>query len=156
MYEEAAQVFCDLKDYHGYRTAQNGLGVLELKAGSLGAAEEAFGRALASAVEDKHEGDQARAKMNLGIAYQSRGTPQGYEAAEAAYREALPSAQDWDEPDLLGDVLFNLAQLLYFYMGRYRDARAEAVTAAEAYRRAGSAKELWARELISEIDNAIG
>jgi len=156
MYEEAARVFWNLKDHGGYRAAQNGLGVLELKAGSLSAAEEAFGRALASAVEDEHEGDQARAKMNLGIAYQSRGTLQGHEAAETAYREALPLAQNWDEPDLLGDVLFNLAQLLYFYVGRYRDARAEAITATEAYGRAGSSKESWARDLISEIDDAIG
>jgi hypothetical protein len=37
-------------------------------------------------------------------------------------REALPLAQNWDEPDLLGDVLFYLAQLLYFYIGRHQDA----------------------------------
>ena len=152
MYEEAAQLFWDLKDHDGYRGAQNGLGVLKLKAGSLSTAEEAFERALASAVEDGHTVDQARAKMNLGLAYQSRGTRQGYEAAETAYREALPLARNWNEPD----VLFNLAQLLYFYVGRYRDARAEAVSAAEAYGRAGSAKESWVRDLISEIDNATG
>jgi hypothetical protein len=38
------------------------------------------------------------------------------------YREALPLAQNWDEPDLLDDVMFNLAQLLYFYIGRHQDA----------------------------------
>lgn len=38
------------------------------------------------------------------------------------YREALPLAQNSDEPDLLGDELFNLTQLLYFYIGRHQDA----------------------------------
>jgi tetratricopeptide (TPR) repeat protein len=155
MYDEAARVSWDLRDHGGYRGALNGKGVLEIEAGSLDAAEELFWRSLRSAVDDEREGDQARAKMNLGIVYQSRGTWQGYEAAEAAYREALPLAQNWDEPDLLGDVLLNLARLL-FHVGRYRDSRTEAVTAAEAYGRAGSAKQSWARDLISEIDNATG
>lgn len=149
MYDEAARVFWDLKDYAGYRSTQNGLGVLELKAESLGAAEEAFGRALASAVDDEHEGDQARAKMNLGIAYQNRGTQQGFEAAEAEYREALPLAYSWDEPELTGDVLLNLARLLRHYKANDPGAREAAVSAAKAYGRAGNAiKESWARELI--------
>jgi tetratricopeptide (TPR) repeat protein len=156
LYDEAAQVFWDLKQYDNYRGALNGKGALEIKAGSLGAAEDLFRRALSSAVDDGHEGDQARAKMNLGIAYQERGTKQGYEAAEAEYREALPLAYGWDEPDLIGDVLLNLAQLLYYYMGDYRNAWQEAASAAEAYRRAGSAKESWARELMDEIDRANG
>jgi hypothetical protein len=90
--------------------------------------------------------------MNLGIAYHERGTQQGYEAAEAEYIEALPLASASGEVDLLGDVLFNLAQLLYFSMGDSRNARQEAASAAEAYGRAGSAKEAWARELMDEID----
>ena len=54
--------------------------------------------------------------------YPCRVPRQGYEAAEAVCREALPLAQNWDEPDLLDDVMFNLAQLLYFYIGRHQDA----------------------------------
>ncbi|MBA4115216.1 MAG: hypothetical protein H0X71_02010 [Rubrobacter sp.] len=153
LYDEAARVFWDLREYYSYRGALNGLGVLESKAGALGAAEEAFGRALSSAVDDDHEGDQARAKMNLGIAYQERRTLEGFEAADAQYREALPLASTSGEPELLGDVLFNLAQLLFYYMGNNRDAREAAVSAAEAYERAGSAKEPLAREVIDEIDN---
>ena len=156
MYDEAARVFRDLRDHWGYRGALNGKGALEIEAGSLDAAEELFGRALASAVDDEHEGDQARAKMNLAIAQQNRGTRQGNEAAEGEYREAVTLASGWDESDLLGDVLFNLAQFFFYLAGRPRDARAGAVTAAEAYRRAGSAKESWARDLISEIDDAVG
>lgn len=156
IYDEAARMFWDLRDHWGYRGALNGKGALELEAGSLDAAEELFGRALASAVDDEHEGDQARAKMNLAIAHQNRGTRQGYVAAEDEYREAVTLASGWDEPGLLGDVLFNLAQFLCYLAGRPRDARAEAVTAAEAYRRAGSAKESWARDLIKEIDDASG
>lgn len=155
MYDEAARVFRDLRDHGGFRSALNGKGVLEIEAGSLEAAEGLFAWALDSAVDDDHEGDQARAKMNLGIAYQSRETRQGYETAEAAYREALPLARNWDEPDLLGDVLFTLARLLFQLMGRPRDARTEAVAATEAYGHAGSAKESWARDLISEIDDTI-
>ena len=63
---------------------------------------------------------------------------------------------DRDELELLGDVLFNLAQLLYYCMGNRQDAREEAISAAEAYSSAGSAKESWARELIGEIDNGSG
>jgi tetratricopeptide (TPR) repeat protein len=153
LYEEAAQVSWDLKDYADYRAALDGLGVLELEAGALGAAEEAFRRALRSAVDDDHGGDQARAKMNIGICYQDLGTDQAYEAAEAEYLEALPLAVAWGEPELLGDVLFNLAQLLFYFMGRPREARTRAVSAAEAYGRAGSAKETLAWDLISKIDN---
>ncbi len=154
LYEEAGRVFWDLREYDGYRGTLNGLGVLEVKAGSLAAAEEAFRRAFSSAVDDDQEGDQARAKMNLGIAYQEQRTQQGYEAAEAEYREVLPLASASGEPELLGDVLFNLAQLLHYCMGNRQDAREEAVSAAEAYGRAGSTKESWVQELIDEIDNA--
>ena len=156
MYDEAARVFWDLRDHGGYRAALNGKGALEIEAGSSEAAEQLFRQALASAVDDGHEGDQARAKMNLGIAHQNYGTRQGNETAEVEYREAVTLASGWDEPDLLGDVLFNLAQFLFHLAGRPRDARTEAVSAAEAYGRAGSAKESWARDLISEIDDAIG
>ncbi len=151
LYEEAAQVFCDLREYDGYRGTLNSLGVLELKAGNLEAAEAVFRRTLSSAVDDDHKSDQARAKMNLGIAYQSRETQQGYEAAETEYREALPLASDSGETDLLGDVLFNLAQLHYYYMGNSTDALEEAAAAAEAYADAGDTKkESWARELIDK------
>lgn len=92
--------------------------------------------------------------MNLGLCYQDRRTQQGYEAAETEYREALRLAQEWDEPDLIGDVLFNLAQLLYYYMASLQEAREEAVSAAEAYGHAGSAKETWTLNLIDKIDNA--
>ncbi len=156
MYDEAARVFWDIRDHGGYRGALNGKGALEIEDGSLEAAEELFRRALASAVDDEHEGDQARAKMNLAIAHQNRRTRQWYEAAENRYREAATLASGWDEPDLLGDVLFNLAQFLFYLTGRVGDARTEAVSAAEAYGRAGSAKESWARGLISEIDGATG
>lgn len=153
LYEEASQVSWDLEDYADYRSALNGLGVLELKANALDAADNAFRRVLSSAVDDDHKGDQARAKMHIGIAHQDRETPQGYQAAEAEYQEALSLADGWDEPDLLGDVAFNLAHLL-FYLGRSQGARQEAISAAEAYGRAGSTKESRARDLISEIDNA--
>jgi tetratricopeptide (TPR) repeat protein len=152
MFEEAAQVFWDLKQYHDYRAALNGLGVLELKARALSAAVDLFRRALSSAVEDDHKADQARATMNIGIAHQERGTQQGYEAAESEYRQAVTLASDSGEPDVLGDVLFNLAQLLYYHMDDYRSIRVEATSAAEAYRRAGSAKEFWVREMLDEID----
>jgi hypothetical protein len=60
--------------------------------------------------------------MNIGITYQERGTEQGYEAAEAEYRGALPPASASGEAELLGDVLFNLAQLLFYLMACPRDA----------------------------------
>ena len=123
MYDEAARVFWDLRDHGGYRAALNGKGALEIEAGSSEAAEQLFRQALASAVDDGHEGDQARAKMNLGIAHQNYGTRQGNETAEVEYREAVTLASGWDEPDLLGDVLFNLAQFLFHLAGRPRDAR---------------------------------
>ena len=156
LYKEAAQVFWDLREYDSHRGALNSLGILELKAENLDAAEEVFQRALSAAVDGDHKGDQARSKMNLGLCYQDRGTQHGYEAAEAKYREALLLAQEWDEPDLIGDVLFNLAQLLYYYVGSLQDAREEAVSAAEAYGHAGSAKETWVLDLITKIDNAAG
>ena len=62
------------------------------------------------------------AEPRSGSVYPCRVPRQGYEAAEAVCREALPLAQNWDEPDLLDDVMFNLAQLLYFYIGRHQDA----------------------------------
>jgi hypothetical protein len=94
--------------------------------------------------------------MNIGITYQERGTEQGYEAAEAEYRGALPPASASGEAELLGDVLFNLAQLLFYLMACPRDARTEAASAAEAYGSVGSTKESWAQQLISEIDDAVG
>jgi tetratricopeptide (TPR) repeat protein len=155
MYDEAAEVFLDLREYYNYRSALNGKGALEVDGGSLEAAEELFTRSRDSADDEEHGGDQARARMNIGIVYQNRETWQWYEAAEANYREVVPQATDWDEPELLGDVLFNLAQLLFYLMSRHQDARAEAVSAACAYGRAGSPKESWARDLVSEIDNAV-
>ena len=125
-----------------------------MKAGTLDAAEEAFKRALNSAIEGEDDSEQARAKMNLGSVHQNREMQDGYEAAEAEYREALPLALG--EPELLGDVRFNLAQLLFYHMAYPHDARMEAVSAAEAYMQSGSSKESWARDLIAEIDNAIG
>lgn len=130
--------------------------MLETKAGSLGTAEDLLRRALGSVVEDEHDGDQARAKMNIGIAYQEQGMEQGYEAAEAEYRDALSLAAASGETELLGEVLFNLAQLLFYLMARPRDARTEAASAVEAYGSAGSAKESWARDLINEIDDDVG
>lgn len=156
LYTETAKVFWDLREYDSYRGTLNSLGVLELKDENLDSAEEVFQRALCAAVDSDHKGDQARSTMNLGLCYQDSRTQQGYEAAETKYREALPLAQEWDEPDLIGDVLFNLAQLLYYYMDSPQDAREEAVSAAEAYGRAASAKETWVLDLIGKIDNATG
>lgn len=154
IYAKAAWVFRDLEDHAGYCGAQNGLGTLERKVGALGEAEEAFKRALNSAVKNEDDSEQARAKMNLGIVHQNRETRKGCEAAEVEYREALPLALG--EPELLGDVRFNLAQLLFYLMARPRDALTEAGSATEAYGRSGSEKESWARDLVAEIDNAIG
>jgi tetratricopeptide (TPR) repeat protein len=155
LYDKAAQMFSDLKDNHGYRDTLNGLGVLELKAGALGTAEELYRRVLSSAVEDDHKGDQARAKMNLGIVNQERGTEQGYKAADAEYGEALALASASDETSLPGDVLYDLAQHHYYRVGDYRHAREEAASAAEAYRLAGSTeKDSCARQLMDEIDRA--
>lgn len=155
MYDEAARVFWDLREYDNYRSALNGKGALEVDGGSLEAAEDLFRRSLDSADDEEHGGDQVRARMNLGIVYQNRETWQWYETAEAKYREAVPLATDWDEPELLGDVLFNLAQLLFRLMSRHQDARVEAVSAAEAYSRAASPKETWTWDLVSEIDSEI-
>lgn len=154
LYKEAAQVFWDLREYDNYRGALNSLGMLELRAENLDAAEEVFQRALSAAVDDDHKGDQARSKMNLGLCYQDSRTQHGYEAAETEYREALPLAHEWGELDLIGDVLFNLAQLLYYYVGSLQDAREEAGSAAEAYKSAGSVKETWVLDLIGQIDSA--
>lgn len=156
MYDEAAREFWELREYDNYRSALNGKGALEIDCGSLEAAEDLFRRSLDSADDEEHAGDQARARMNLGIVYQNRETWQSYEAAEAKYREALPLAADWDEPELLGDVLFNLAQLLFYLMSRHQDARVEAVSSAEAYGRAASPKETRAQDLINEIDKTLG
>jgi hypothetical protein len=51
--------------------ALNSLGILENEVGQFDAAEEVFGRVLRLAVDDEDEGDQARAKMHLGIVHRS-------------------------------------------------------------------------------------
>lgn len=151
MYEEAAEVFQDLGEHGNYRSAMNGLGILENEAGFLDAAEEAFGKALASAVEDGDKGEQARAKMHLGIVHRFRDTGEGVVAAEAEFREALPLAASSDEPDKLGDVLINLAILLRDDKDDGRGAREVAQQAVEAYSSVGSEKEAWARQFLEEI-----
>jgi len=151
MYEEAADVFWDLKEFANYRGALNGLGILETEAGALDAAEEAFGRALKSAVDDENERDQALAKMQLGIVYRDRGTELGIQAAEAEYRAALPLAASSGDAVLLGDVLVNIALLLH-EKGDKPGARAAAVDAAEAYENVNSEKESWVRRFLEEID----
>jgi tetratricopeptide (TPR) repeat protein len=148
MYEEAAEVFRDLGEQSNYRSAMNGLGILENEAGFLDTAEEAFGKALTSAVEDEDKGDQARAKMHLGIVHRFRNTREGVEAAEAEFREALPLAASSDEPDKLGDVLINLAILLRDDKNDMRGAREVAQQAVEAYSSVGSEKEAWARQFL--------
>lgn len=67
MYDEAAEVFLDLREYYNYRSALNGKGALEVDGGSLEAAEELFTRSRDSADDEEHGGDQARARMNIGI-----------------------------------------------------------------------------------------
>lgn len=151
MYEEAAEVFWDLGEHGNYRGAMNGLGILENEAGLLGRAEEAFQKALDSAVEDKDKGDQARAKMHLGIVHRFRGTEEGTEAAEREFREALPLAASSEEPDKLGDVLINLAFLLRDDKDDVRGARGVARQAVEAYSSVGSEKEARARQFLGEI-----
>lgn len=151
MYEEAAEVFWDLGEHGNYRSAMNGLGILENEAGLLDAAEGAFQKASDSAVADKDKGDQARAKMHLGIVHRFRGTEEGTEAAEREFREALPLAASSEEPDKLGDVLINLAILLRDDKGDVRGARGVAQQAAEAYSSVGSGKEAWARQFLEEI-----
>jgi tetratricopeptide (TPR) repeat protein len=150
MYEEAAEVFWDLKEYANYRSVLNGLGILEAMSGALDVAEEAFGRVLESAVEDGDRADEAQAKMNLGNVSRDRGTEEGFEAAEAYYREALLTASKGDNPEVLGDASFNLAQLLR-EKGDERGARAAAEGATQAYADAKSSKESWARDLLNSI-----
>ncbi|MBA2712457.1 MAG: tetratricopeptide repeat protein, partial [Rubrobacteraceae bacterium] len=92
MYGEAAEVFWNLREYANYRSAMNGLGILENEAGFLDAAEEAFQKALDSAVEGEDKGDKARAKMHLGVVHRFRDTEEGVGAAETELWEALPLA----------------------------------------------------------------
>ena len=152
MYEEAARVFWDLEEYANYRSAMNGAGILETEAGSLDAAEEAFGWALRSAVEEGDKGDQARAKMHLGIVHRDRETEEGFDAAEKEFREALPLASSSKEPNKLGDVLMNLALLLRDDKGDERGAREAAEQAVEAYASVDSEKKAWARQFLEELD----
>lgn len=133
-----------------------GLGVLENEARRFDEAEEAFGRTLRSAVEEGDKGDQARAKMNIGIVHRYRGEPGGTEAAEAEFREALPLAASSEDGDKLGDVLINLALLLHEDGDHPRAAQQAAEDAAEAYANVQSEKEPWARNLVEEIDRAAG
>jgi hypothetical protein len=153
MYEEAAAVFWDLGQYADYRLTLNGLGILENEAGLFDAAEEVFGRVLRSAVDGEDEGDQARAKMHLGIVHRYRGSQRDVEAAEIEFREALPLAASAQEADKLGDVLLNLAYLLLENKGDELGARDAAEAAAEAYANVQSDKEFQARELVSTIDS---
>jgi tetratricopeptide (TPR) repeat protein len=113
LFEEAAQVFRDLREHDQYRLAVTGLGVLENEAHRFDEADEAFEQTLRSAVDDGDKGDQARAKMHLGIVHRYRGDPGGTDAAETDFREALPLAASSKDGDKLGDVLLNLAWLLY-------------------------------------------
>ena len=115
-------------------------------------AEEAFGQTLRSAIEDGDKGDQARAKMHLGIVHRYRGEPGGTEAAETEFREALPLAVSSEDGDKLGDVLLNLAWLLYQDRRDFEEARRFAEDAAQAYGNVQSEKESWAKDLIGEID----
>lgn len=154
LFSEAAGVFWDLREYDQYRLAVTGLGVLENEAGRFDEAEEAFGRTPRSAIEDGDKGDQARAKMHLGIVHRYTGKRGGTEAAETEFREALPLAASSEDGDKLGDVLMNLALLLYQDIGDARGARQAAEDAAEAYANVQSEKEAWARELVKEIDRA--
>lgn len=155
MFEEAAEIFGHLKAYSEYRLAVTGLGVLETEYGSLNAAEDAFERTLKSAVEDdRDEGDRARAKMHLGIVHRYRKTEEGIASAEAEFREALPLATRSKDGDKLGDVLLNLALLLWNDKGDAQGAQATAKDAAEAYANVQSEKESWARGLLEEIGRA--
>ena len=73
LFEEAAEVFRDLKEYGEHGLTLTGLGVLENEAGRFDEAEQAFGGTLRSAVDDGDKGDQARAKMHLGVVHRYRG-----------------------------------------------------------------------------------
>lgn len=153
LFEEAAEAFRDLRENDQYRLAVTGLGVLENEARRFDEAEEAFERTRESAVEDGDKGDEARAKMHLGIVHRYRGEPGGTEAAETEFREALPLAASAEDGDKLGDVLLNLAFLLYEDRHDFEEARRFAEDAARAYANAQSEKESRARDLIDEIDN---
>lgn len=152
LFEEAAEVFWDLKEYGEYRLTLTGLGVLENEAGRFDEAAEAFGRTLRSAVDDGDKGDQARAKMHLGVVHRYRGVRGGVEAAETEFREALPLAASSEDADKLGDVLMNLAYLLRDDRGDERGAREAAEQAVEAYAGVGSEKEGLARRLLEDLD----
>jgi len=153
LFEEAAEAFLDLREQDQYRLAVTGLGILENEARRFDEAEEAFERTLRSAIEDGDKGDQARAKMHLGIVYRYRGEPGGPDAAETEFREALPLAASSKDGDKLGDVLLNLAWLLYEDRRDFEGAWRFAKDAAHAYANVQSEKESQARALIEEIDN---
>lgn len=154
LFEEAAQVFRDLREDDQYRLAVTGLGVLENEAHRFDEADEAFEQTLRSAVDDGDKGDQARAKMHLGIVHRYRGDPGGTDAAETDFREALPLAASSKDGDKLGDVLLNLAWLLYQDRRDFEGARRFAEDAGQAYANVQSEKESWAKDLMSEIDSA--
>lgn len=153
LFEEAAEAFQDLKEYDQYRLAVTGLGILENEDRRFDEAEEAFERTLRSATDDGDKGDQARAKMHLGIVHRYRGEPGGTEAAETEFREALPLAASSDDGDKLGDVLLNLAWLQYEDRRDLKAARQSAEDATQAYANVQSEKESQARDLIDEIDS---
>lgn len=153
LFNESAGVFWDLKDYLQHRLALTGLGILENEAGRFNEAVKTFEQTLKSAIDDEDKGDQARAKMHLGIVYRYGGRQGDLEAAEDEFREALPLAASSEDGDKLGDVLMNLAYLLYQDSGDARGAREAAEEAAEAYANVQSGKEAGARELVEEIDN---
>ncbi|MGB3633493.1 MAG: NB-ARC domain-containing protein, partial [Rubrobacteraceae bacterium] len=153
LFEEAAEVFHDLREHDQYRLAVTGLGVLENEDCQFDEAEEVFERTLRSAINDGDKGDQARAKMHLGIVHRYRGEPGGTEAAETEFQEALPLAASSKDGDKLGDVLLNLAWLLYEDRRDLEGARRFAEGAAQAYANVQSEKKSWAKDLIREIDS---
>lgn len=154
LFEEAAEAYRDLREQDQYRLAVTGLGILENEAGHFDEAEEAFEETLKSAIADGDKGDQARAKMHLGIVHRCRGEPGGTEAAETEFREALPLAVSSEDGDKLGDVMLNLAYLLYQDRDDLGGARRFAQDATQAYANVQSEKESQARNLIDEIDGA--
>jgi tetratricopeptide (TPR) repeat protein len=153
LFEEAAEAFWNLREHDQYRLAVTGLGILENEARRFDEAEEAFERTLGSAVDDGDKGDQARAKMHLGIVHRYRGEPGGTEAAETEFREALPLAASSRDGDKLGDVLLNLAWLLYEDRHDFEGARRFAEDAAQAYANVQSEKESQARALVEAIND---
>jgi tetratricopeptide (TPR) repeat protein len=156
MYEEAASVFWDHRQYDDYRRTLNGLGILEAEAGVYDAAEVAFECVLRSALDDGDEGEQARAKMHLGIVHWHEGSDEGVETAETEFREALPLAASLKDAEQIGNILLNLAYLLLQDKGDELGARKTAEAAADAYANAQSDKEAQARELIAAIESANG